>query len=376
MAGYTGSAKVVHALTVRRHAAKTLDVGTGSGIHALLAASHSDHVVATDVNQRALAYAAFNAKLNGISNVETRLGSFFEPVADERFDLILCNPPFVVSPEDRFLFRDAGAAGDELSRDLLRAAGEHLEEDGFATVQVSWIGRDGEGWSERPKGWLEGLGCDAWIVRSHQQSPIQHAAAWNADQRVDPHRYGATIDAWVDYARELGADWICEGVVVLRRRSGARNWIRADQPSGEEHGPASEQILNVVAAMDTLGSWGDAAPVLTHPLRAAQALRIDHTFAPAGEAWGPTSTQIRLDEGVRFSAGVNPETAELVRLLHQHGTLEEALTALAERLELSDEARARLSEQAVEIVSDMWGSGYLVTRETAAEQPADASRRT
>ena len=59
-------------LTVRRPVARALDVGTGNGIQALLAARHADHVVATDVTERALAFAAFNCALNGVENVELR----------------------------------------------------------------------------------------------------------------------------------------------------------------------------------------------------------------------------------------------------------------------------------------------------------------
>src|SRR5581483_8369941 len=78
-------------LTPRRRVARALDVGTGNGAQALLAARHSGHVVATNVTERALAFTRTNAALNGIENVETRAGSLFEPVAGETFDLITCN---------------------------------------------------------------------------------------------------------------------------------------------------------------------------------------------------------------------------------------------------------------------------------------------
>ena len=50
---------------------------------------------------RALAFAAFNAALNGVGNIEFREGSLLEPVTGERFDLIVSNPPYVISPESR-----------------------------------------------------------------------------------------------------------------------------------------------------------------------------------------------------------------------------------------------------------------------------------
>jgi len=81
-------------------------------------------VVATDVNQRALAFTAINAALNGLDNVETRLGSLFEPVKGETFDLITCNAPYVVSPEDRWQYRDAaGFEADQLSQTVVTQCG-------------------------------------------------------------------------------------------------------------------------------------------------------------------------------------------------------------------------------------------------------------
>ena len=108
-------------LTVRQHVETALDVGTGNGIQAILAARHSGRVVATDVNARALEFAAFNAALNGVENVEMREGSFFEPVEGERFGLVTCNPPYVISPESSFLFRDSGMEGDAVSRHVVEA---------------------------------------------------------------------------------------------------------------------------------------------------------------------------------------------------------------------------------------------------------------
>src|ERR1051326_8983740 len=83
VATYTPTARTCDLLTPRVRCDRALDVGTGSGIHALLAAEHAKHVVAVDVNERALAYTRLNAALNGLDNVECRTGSLFEPVAGE-----------------------------------------------------------------------------------------------------------------------------------------------------------------------------------------------------------------------------------------------------------------------------------------------------
>src|SRR4051794_28715483 len=149
------ASRTIAALTVRRPVALALDLGTGCGIQALLATRHAERVVATDINERALYCAELNALVNGVENLEVRHGSLFEPVRDEAFGMIVSNPPFVVSPESRFEYRDSGMGGDAISAAVVRGAGERLAPGGFATVLCNWVLRDGEPWPDPPTRWVE-----------------------------------------------------------------------------------------------------------------------------------------------------------------------------------------------------------------------------
>lgn len=72
-----------------------LDLGTGSGIGAVVAARRGASVVAVDINPEAVRCAQINALLNYVDGrIDVRLGDLFEPVPDETFDLVLFNPPF------------------------------------------------------------------------------------------------------------------------------------------------------------------------------------------------------------------------------------------------------------------------------------------
>ena len=144
-------------LTVRRGGERALDLCAGNGIQAILLAAHAEHVVATDVNERALAYTRLNAALNGVDNVETRAGSFFEPVADEQFDLVVANPPYVVSPETAYLFRDGGMRGDGVSELVVRGIPQRLAPGAFASVLIAWA-LDPDDPAERPRTVARGLG--------------------------------------------------------------------------------------------------------------------------------------------------------------------------------------------------------------------------
>src|SRR5438552_2120825 len=70
---------------------------------------------ATDVSARALGLASATFSINGL-DVETRQGSWFDPIAGRRFDQVVCNPPFVVGPSRvDYTYRDSGLAGDDAS---------------------------------------------------------------------------------------------------------------------------------------------------------------------------------------------------------------------------------------------------------------------
>src|SRR4051794_25613713 len=167
------------ALTPRRRVRTAVDIGTGNGAHALLAARHSNSVIATDLNPRALAYTEINAALNGLDNIETRRGSLFEPVAGEEFDLITCNAPFVVSPETRWQYRDAGMPADQLSELVVRQAAGALAAGGYASLLVSWVAESEADPDERVLAWLDGSGCDAWVLGLSSADPLDHAFTWN-----------------------------------------------------------------------------------------------------------------------------------------------------------------------------------------------------
>ena len=251
VAGIHGPSATLGHLTVRRPVARALDVATGSGIQALLAARHAERVVATDVNERALAFAAFNAAVNGVDNVELRHGSFFEPVHGERFGLVVCNPPYVVSPDSEYLFRDSGLGGDRVSSELVGALPSLLEDGAFGSIMVSWIQDEVDEPADRPRRWLEGSGCDAWILHSSTDDALATAAGWHRDAAT-ADEYGERIDRWLDYYRREGIGAVSYGAIVMRRRVGGGNWVRSTRlPSGRV-GPADAHLRRLFAAQDAL----------------------------------------------------------------------------------------------------------------------------
>jgi methylase of polypeptide subunit release factors len=308
-------------LTVRRRVARALDTGTGNGIQALLASRHADSVVATDVNPRALELARLNAALNEVENLELREGSYFEPVEGERFDLLTCNPPYVISPESRYAFRDSGLPGDTVSRVVVEQAPRLLEEGGFAHILVSWGHRPGDWWS-RLEPWVEGRGCDAWLLYFGSDDPVTHASEWlKPVARDEPAEFARRLDEWLAYLSDLAIEAIGHGAVILRRRSGERNWTRRDRVSLERLEQASDHILRVFDTQDYLESRGDDHRFLDETFALVDQHHVEETRKP-GESEG---TVLSLDEGLGFRAALDKHTAQLAARLDGKRPLRDVL---------------------------------------------------
>jgi hypothetical protein len=315
-------------------------------------------VVAVDVNPRALNLAAFNARMNRVANIDLREGSLFEPVAGERFDLVLCNAPYVVSPDTTYAYRDGGTFADSFCERLVREAPAHLEEGGFAQLLVGWILR-GEDWAERPRSWIEGSGCDAWILLGASRDPVTHAAVWNQELAVDPWLFGETLDRWVGYLGELRVDAVLEGAVIMRRRVSASHWLRADKiPAGRPE-PASDHVLRVFESNAYLEELDDYAALLDESPRVTGQVRAEQDLSFGEGGYVVESMTLVLDEGLGFRAAIDQNTASLLPFLDGSRTLRQAIEHAAGSRGVDSEDREAFTAGALTLVRTMLELGFL-----------------
>ena len=123
---------------------RVLDLGTGSGVLAILASKlGARNVVATDVSDRAIKIAKRNAEINGVE-IDFRVGDLFDPVRGELFDLIICNPPMTPSPIQLRRFTWGGVDGRLILDRIIDEAPSYLRRNGrliLPVISLVGIGR-------------------------------------------------------------------------------------------------------------------------------------------------------------------------------------------------------------------------------------------
>jgi hypothetical protein len=265
--------------TIRHHTERALDLGTGCGIQAFHLLHHCQHVTATDISARALAYARFNILLNAETlsvdpdrledRVSLRLGSLLEPVAGEEFGLVVSNPPFVIprssgeDAADQFTYRDGGLPGDGIVAALVADLPGILAPGGSAQMLGNWEVPAGAGWDERPKSWVR-PGADAWFIQREQVSPEQYAETWlqDASESRDRQHYRYAYAAYLEDFASRDVAGIGFGMVWLRRPAAAGRapisrfeeiTYPIEQPIGPHLGAAVERS-DWLAAHDLAGT--------------------------------------------------------------------------------------------------------------------------
>ena len=360
MSGTSASSRLLTRLTIRRRVAKALDLGTGAGIHALLAASHADQVSATDTSKRALNFAAMNARLNAIGNISFVEGSFFEPVAGEKFDLIVSNPPFIISPPSGLMFQNAELEGNQVSELILRESPAHLREGGCAVSLISWAHENEDDWASRPCAWVEGSGCDFWLLRATSQDPLNYAAgSLRQSQYIGSRRYSELLDKWLEFDREQGFVRLALGAAILRKRVSGKNWIHCEDLSGATiASDASEQIERVFAAEDFLATASEEqlldACVTIHPDHV-----LEQKLVAGEDGWMSQSLVLKPAVGIEHRAAIDPRVLVFLSRCNGTRTVRQLISDVSQRdgIDFAIAAAAGLP-----LVRRLLRAGFLVVK--------------
>lgn len=357
--GIGGASTTLAAWTIRRPAGRALDLGTGCGVQALHLGHHVESIVVTDLSERALAFARFNAALNEVE-WDVRSGSMLEPVAGERFSLIVSNPPFVITPRSGevplFEYRDGGAAGDAIVADLVRSVGEHLEPGGVAQFLGNWEVPAGSSWTDRVGSWLEGAGVDAWVVQREVQDPAEYAETWSRDGGHHPGTadFDAMYAAWLDDFASRDIESIGFGVITLHRPAVERE-VFVDLM--DERGPVppamGDSVRVGLEARVWLAEHSDE-DVLERAWTATPDVTEERHTRPGAQ--DPSVIVARQGGGLGRIITLTTVTAAYLSVADGELTPKQAVGAIAGIMELDDDETAR---EVVAFIRDAAKDGLL-----------------
>lgn len=352
--GINNATRTLAALTIRKNVERALDLGTGCGVQALLATRHAQEVVATDVNPRALQYTELNCRLNS-RRLDLRAGNLFEPVADEQFDLIVSNPPYVISPDTDYVFRDSGLSRDLMCRAVVRGAAERLRPGGYATILCNWICRTPEETWQPLVEWVDGTRCDALLLAHGPIDPFSYAVRWNEPLAKDARAFSTAVDRWLAHYDDEGITAIGFGSIVLRRGD-TDPWIRGLDLRRPPVGDAGPHVLRLFAATDNPlpADITDARLALVAPHRLDQTLRYRTGYELA-------TVTMSLEEGVGTVAQVDARALPILFALDGASSIGEALVG-------ADEEEAAVAEATFRELYDL-GLLELKTAAPSAASP-------
>lgn len=362
-------------ITVRPEVGRALDLGTGCGIQTFHLLRHARHVTATDISARALAFTRFNLLLNapalGIDperpgeRVSLRLGSLLEPVAGESFDLVVSNPPFVITPrvqgetsQDQFTYRDAGLPGDQIVSLLVAGIPGVLTPGGLAVMLGNWeIPAGVDSWQARLESWLPD-DAEAWVIQREQLTPSHYAETWlrDASENRDREQFERSYAAYLDDFASRHVETVGFGMILLRKaapaagRSLLRRFEEITYPIEQPIGP---HLAAAVERFDWLaGHEGDFAD---QHLAVAPDVTEERHQRPGAEH--PGVILLRQGAGLRRTNLMSSELAGFVSASDGELTAGQIIGALAALLERDDEAfRRQLAAEVRNLVLD----GFLL----------------
>lgn len=199
-----------------------LDLCCGCGILGIAASSHSRKVTGIDINPRAINFSTFNALLNNIQNCTFLCGDLYEPLKDEKFDLILSNPPYEISPYKTNLFQDGGKNGFKILKKIIKGIGEHLTKNGFCQIITKFAETHNESKQQLLKTWLHNKSFHIHFLKLYSLSVEETATSVCADSlrnsgKMDYSEFSGRIIKVMTYFDKICLTKISFGLMTIKK---------------------------------------------------------------------------------------------------------------------------------------------------------------
>ncbi len=373
--GIGTSSTLVARHAVQRPGGTVLDMGCGAGYLAFELSPAAARIVGVDRNPRAIQMARFNAALADKTNCEFRAGDMFAPVQGQRFDTIVTNPPFVISPEKTFIFRDSGRSGDSIVQEVCGAFGTHLNVGGWSSMVCNWAHLKGVPWQDRVASWFAGHDVDALVITSETRDADLYAWTWvHHTSGDDPAGMPARFEKWAASYEQAGIEAVSAGIIICRKRGDSqrpRVWFE-DAPPGastDKSGALARHLTRLFdnrhaiesldassVATDGPRDWLASRPRLADSVVMDHQLTLTHGDASQPSAWTSHRTELVLTAGLGYRFTLDPSVLPIVTLMNGQRTL---AAILKESEAAIGQPAARMVPSAVHILKLLMQRGLV-----------------
>jgi hypothetical protein len=196
------------------------------------------------------------------------------------------------------------------------------------------------------------------VLRSETRDVGAYASTWiGHTEAFCPKEHPERFAEWMAYYERLGIEAVSAGLITMRRRSGAKNWFRADDAPVKMLGPCGDFVELGFRLTDFLEAHSDDSELLDCRLRISPDVRLEQTLAALSEKWSEIEAKLYLARGLAFAGSVDPLVADLLIRCDGQRRLGDLVADLAVALEIESSS---LLPIACAIVRSLVQRGFLL----------------
>lgn len=344
-----------------------LELCSGTGIAALLASRYARHTWAADITERATRFAHFNAALNGIHNCTAVQGDLYQPFAGEYFDRIVAHPPYMPSLEQKYIFRDGGEDGEQITRRIIAGLPEHLSPGGRLYCTCMLTDRKGARAEARIRHMLgpSERNFDVALVTLQTYQPTEYYLRRALEGRGTLEEVAQRHQIF----QRLEVDHLVYCSMVVQRTSGQREVFTARRQVGTGMGlPEMEWLLHWEAAAaqpEMMERLIDARPSASAPAR----LHLAHAMQSG--AWVADECTLATTSPFGVEARCPTWTASLIARCDGRVTTRDHLRFLKESGAVPADAP---EQEFAKLVRALISGGFLELAEFPLPRPGGATQ--
>lgn len=285
-----------------------LELCGGTGIAALVASGYAARAWSVDITARATHFARFNAWLNDRPNVTACQGDLYGAVPGQTFDRIVAHPPYMPALEQKYIFRDGGEDGEQITRGVIAGLPAHLRPGGRCYCTCMLTDRKGAGAETRIQAMLGAAAeeFDVLLVTERLFPPTDYYFRLALTGRAE---LGEVVQRHRVFER-LEVERLVYGSFVIQRHPSPRPSFVARRQAGETTGVAEVEWLlgweAAASATDAVTQLAGARPSAAPGCR----LRVGQSYREG--SWTADECALSTDSPFALEARCPPWAAEML----------------------------------------------------------------